>query len=40
MLFRSVGDVVDVEVVEPLESELQAYAGLCEAIDRMGSPTA
>jgi GTP-binding protein EngB required for normal cell division len=39
-LRSAVAATVDREVIEPLERELEAYAGLCDALDRMGSGSA
>ncbi|MQA98724.1 MAG: hypothetical protein GEU78_00280 [Actinobacteria bacterium] len=39
-LRAAVAGTVDREVIEPLERELEAYAGLCDALDRMGSGAA
>jgi GTP-binding protein EngB required for normal cell division len=35
----SIREAVDHQVIAPLETELLAYAGLCSALDRMGSST-
>jgi GTP-binding protein EngB required for normal cell division len=38
-LRADIAETVDREVVDPLERELEAYAGLCSALDVMGSGT-
>jgi len=38
-LRSAIADAAETAVIAPLEAELRAYAGLCDAIDRMGSST-